>query len=1218
MNVMSAHRHSALAFLTLIAGLGCATSIQAGTAFVRNPSFEDNYNPESPHYLQGVADITDWVSSPAYGVNTASGPFHNGGTPVPDGRRVAFKQGAGTISQDIAGLTPGARYWLQFRYDRRNSADYDLTVRFADVELDRIVNPRMVTGGAPYYFRNVVFTPEVDYGTLTFAVTAYGDSTALLDAVTIVQRDEDNFVVQNPSFEASGTVYEGAPAVGTDWPAVSGWAKTGIVGVDDGTGGYADNGEIPDQAVALFIEGVGSVAQTLDPLVVNDDYRVEFAYNARAGTTPHLQLVVGGAVIWEQDVMPVGGTAAYRKATVTFKAAEETSVISFANTLPGSAVLLDDIKVIGRTGSKLPPIAITPLTALLRVGEQAGGTVSIPAERLASGDAVIRLRSERTNVAALVGADANGVLSLTFGNASAPTTPPAGAKLWLKADAITGMANGARLASWADSSGNANDASQATEANQPTFVANGLNNLPTVRFDDLDADGTVNGVQFLDSKATVQTKAGASYTALLVFRSDDTGVSAGALEGRDSLLQPLDLDTSANRGRTVLFIDSDASANHRLQSVSAQASLVASGTYTPGTWALATVLQDVSAATLSLFVNGSVDRTVPIGTEGGQNGPWRLGATKQGHGGLAGEVAELLVYDRALSPAEREAAERYLGKKWGLPGATSQPYSFAGVGVGNASVQVIDTAGLLPPTDVPALFVANSSFVLNPSFELDKDSGVGSTPVAGWTTAGGIGIANAANPFGPAADAPIPDRAKVLRVQGSGTVSQAIKGLKPGQEYGLQFFYNGRTYGYPYEMALQVSFAGQQILDLQGVAPASDAGLSEYFFQEVRFTPGDATGLLEFKVVVTSGDATLFLDAVSIVPRLPGEITVMNSSFEGTAMGAAWPGYIQPSRIAGWGGARNGYGPNGYSPKTFFVEPFFDNGINSDQDNVIFLQGGGSLEQIVGGLQAEQPYTLVFDYNGRDGREHNTSGAFPETTYELYLDEALIDTRTFEPVNSSSPWPGFLHTLPLYQAFVPFTPFADTVALRIAHVVADPDQDRTLLVDNVRVVPGTRTPPAMTQELADQTAKEGDTVTFTTSATGDGLAYRWLLDGVQLADGASISGATTQTLTLTKVPLQAAGTYTVLVTDGLGVVGSAAALTVEPAPIEPPTFDTIQVVNGNLVLTWTGNARLLISSDIASPIAQWQEAPGANTVSPYSVPVAQIPGNVVFARLVAQ
>lgn len=66
---------------------------------------------------------------------------------------------------------------------------------------------------------------------------------------------------------------------------------------------------------------------------------------------------------------------------------------------------------------------------------------------------------------------------------SVPTAaPPPGMALWLKADSLS-LSNGASIARWADSSGNGNDATQATTASQPTFITNVQNGLPVVRFD---------------------------------------------------------------------------------------------------------------------------------------------------------------------------------------------------------------------------------------------------------------------------------------------------------------------------------------------------------------------------------------------------------------------------------------------------------------------------------------------------------------------------------------------------------------------------------------------------------------------------------------------------------------------------------------------------------------------------------------------------------------
>src|SRR5262245_1662944 len=87
-------------------------SLFAGS-FVTNPSIEANYNDTYPHY----GAIDEWTGGS--GVNQADGPFHNNGTPVPDGLRVGFSQGSTTLSQEISGLTPNKQYWIQFQYDSR-------------------------------------------------------------------------------------------------------------------------------------------------------------------------------------------------------------------------------------------------------------------------------------------------------------------------------------------------------------------------------------------------------------------------------------------------------------------------------------------------------------------------------------------------------------------------------------------------------------------------------------------------------------------------------------------------------------------------------------------------------------------------------------------------------------------------------------------------------------------------------------------------------------------------------------------------------------------------------------------------------------------------------------------------------------------------------------------------------------------------------------------
>lgn len=77
-----------------------------------------------------------------------------------------------------------------------------------------------------------------------------------------------------------------------------------------------------------------------------------------------------------------------------------------------------------------------------------------------------------------------GVLH-TGGGSGQPGVSPgdfAGLTLWLKADAINGVTNGAKLANWADLSGNGSDATNSDNTSRPTYVTGVANGLPIVRF----------------------------------------------------------------------------------------------------------------------------------------------------------------------------------------------------------------------------------------------------------------------------------------------------------------------------------------------------------------------------------------------------------------------------------------------------------------------------------------------------------------------------------------------------------------------------------------------------------------------------------------------------------------------------------------------------------------------------------------------------------------
>ncbi|MBI4326229.1 MAG: hypothetical protein HY674_13340 [Chloroflexi bacterium] len=400
-------------FLAL-AGLAVATQpILVADSFVKNPSFESNYNDVFPHY----SAVDEWPG--ASGVNESGGPFHNGGTPIPDQRRVAFKQGSGDVSQDIVGLTAGKQYWIQFFYDARNccGGTIDLITKFNGVELDKVANVKPSTGGAPYKFRNVPFKPDVETGTLTLTTVSVGDATIVLDAVTIVQRDEaqaniGNLPVMNPSFEASGVVAD--PGILAP-DGLAGWTGEGQYGVASLGTSNADNGAVPDQDNVAFIAGAGSLSQVAQNLVAGTEYTVTVAYNAKTGTQPHLQLKVGDAMLFEEDVTPVGGANPYRTKSAKFTATDVLATLTLAQTKDGSDVLLlDDVRVVGQVSEIIPPLGVSPTKAELGPGQKGTITLTVPTQVLAVKAVDIKLRIGNVNVATLVGADAEGILTVHY------------------------------------------------------------------------------------------------------------------------------------------------------------------------------------------------------------------------------------------------------------------------------------------------------------------------------------------------------------------------------------------------------------------------------------------------------------------------------------------------------------------------------------------------------------------------------------------------------------------------------------------------------------------------------------------------------------------------------------------------------------------------------------------------------------------------------------
>lgn len=418
MKITKATRIPQILLITILA----LASQPLWAAFVANPSFENNYTPNN----NGQITPDGWTAAGAWGVNQTGDVFYHSGLVIADRDRFAFVWHDGTLSQGISGLTPGKQYWLQFSYAARDCCGGSMVIQvsFGGVPIGVVNNAQTATDA--FHFVSLAFTPTSDTGTLAFQTTATGDATALLDAVSIVQRNTDNVVIANPSFEASGPPTDttgNPPAVHSGEiikpAAMAGWLwdtnQTGSYGISLAGGVYADNGAIPDEDLVGVISGPGSLSQTISNLVANTSYQLSFAYNAQAapGVNAHLQVKVRGMVVHDESVAPVGGSNPYHTKTVTFIPTNDTAELTFAQTNANGTLLLDDVRLVGQVPIQAP-LAFAPTKLLLAGTQVAQVQVTVPLAFLASSAADIHISSPSPDVVGIVGADSSGVLTLHF------------------------------------------------------------------------------------------------------------------------------------------------------------------------------------------------------------------------------------------------------------------------------------------------------------------------------------------------------------------------------------------------------------------------------------------------------------------------------------------------------------------------------------------------------------------------------------------------------------------------------------------------------------------------------------------------------------------------------------------------------------------------------------------------------------------------------------
>lgn len=209
--------------------------------------------------------------------------------------------------------------------------------------------------------------------------------------------------------------------------------------------------------------------------------------------------------------------------------------------------------------------------------------------------------------------------------------------LWLTPETIAGLGDGDPVARWPDRSGNGHDAEQLGAGKQPTYRVTGIGSRPAVEFDGADDFLTLS----FSEESTDHT---------FIFVCDQK-----SLGGHRNYL----FDAQAGR----LSLDAaEANPPHNLRWHDETWRKVAMAVTGPQmlTWVFSGRIGQVFRNGASLGRETYTPRSL--------GGMVTLGANCSGrYGRFDGMMAEVVYYNRALPPEERQQVERYLSERFSIP-----------------------------------------------------------------------------------------------------------------------------------------------------------------------------------------------------------------------------------------------------------------------------------------------------------------------------------------------------------------------------------------------------------------------------------------------------------------------------------------------------------------------------------------------------------------------
>lgn len=302
---------------------------------------------------------------------------------------------------------------------------------------------------------------------------------------------------------------------------------------------------------------------------------------------------------------------------------------------------------------------------------------------------------------------------------------------WFKADAITGLADGASVSTWLDASGNSNNAVQTTTSQQPAYVTGAMSGMPVVRFN--SANNT-----FLQFNRPVQD----DFTIIIVYQSIQSNQGAGTAFYQGAGLVNGDQPYMQNDFGTAL------NANGQLigGTGNPDASITSGSGYNDGKPHIVTFERIQSTGTFTLYVDGTQVATGMAGTNSlTAPATLDLGAVPSGGGFLSGDIAEVKVFNTALSNSDRMGEEKSLKCKYFSAGG-SAPAVPAALSGKNESGQIILNWASVAGADTYSLYRSTNGTIYSFLTNVLAAAATDPAPVRGKTNYYAVAAVDACGP----------------------------------------------------------------------------------------------------------------------------------------------------------------------------------------------------------------------------------------------------------------------------------------------------------------------------------------------------------------------------------------------------------------------------------------------------------------------------------------